>query len=215
MGRPKSTKPTKSKKISVRLTEADYMKIKSIYGSIQAFLDLIVKTLPLVLLFSCNSPSAPVSSEAISAAAPTAKTGTLYAVVGWFQRSVSLGYVINYSCTEDECKITGELRTYLNNTYYNGTGFITEFYIVESSLRRADGDIYQGQICNSSATCFDLRLNVATNYAAVSNGTHCMERSHVSNKTDYDAFIATFLPAYSNSGYLQIWTGMTKSLCGF
>jgi len=48
-GRPESEKPTKDKKISARLTEEDYMKIKSVYGSLQKFLDLMVKAVPIIV----------------------------------------------------------------------------------------------------------------------------------------------------------------------
>ena len=45
MARPKSTKPTKNQLKAIRLTEEDLMKIKKIYGSLQKFIDLMVKTL--------------------------------------------------------------------------------------------------------------------------------------------------------------------------
>jgi hypothetical protein len=43
MARPKSEQPTKSKIISIRLTEKDYEQLKKDYGSIQKALEFFLK----------------------------------------------------------------------------------------------------------------------------------------------------------------------------
>lgn len=65
MARPKSTKPTKNQLKAIRLTEEDLMKIKKLYGSLQKFIDVMVKMLPLIILISCGSMnvSLPTKSE--------------------------------------------------------------------------------------------------------------------------------------------------------
>jgi len=43
MGRPRSEQPTKSKIISIRLTEKDYEQLKKDYGSIQKAIESFLK----------------------------------------------------------------------------------------------------------------------------------------------------------------------------
>jgi hypothetical protein len=217
MARPKSKDPIKSRKISLRLTEEDYMKIKSVYGSLQKFLDLMVKAVPIIALMSCNAPQ---TASEVARVTDTAQgksytsQGAIYAVAGWFQRSTDLAYKLSYQCDDYECLIDADLGSYLDNTQYNGTGYLSDYHVAQQTINKADGNFYQGQICNGQNLCMDIRINFITKYIAVSDGTNCMHSSKISTSEEYNSFVSSFTSNLTNSGYLKIWN-TPESACGF
>lgn len=217
MARPKSTKPIKDKILSVRLTKEDYVKIKTTYGSIQAFLDLMIKTLPIVLLMACNGvPSTSQEAPVDQSIAKIYKTD--YASIEFISRGAALSYKLTHHCDDYQCEIHGDLGTYLNNVQYNGTGYLADFHFVKTIIRRADGNFYQGQICDRDGRlCYELRFNPTSKYAAVSNGAVCMISYKYIYKEEYDLFINRFSDdlGTTNSQYLQFLDAAPDAVCGF
>lgn len=114
MARPKSKEPTKDRKISLRVTEANYMKIKSVYGSIQRFFDLMLKVLPVLILVSCGQGG------------DTVNTGSQNE-----EGSIVANYrQINYSCDGLICIISD--NDYKYTMVFTGTVYYEGNYCIDN-----------------------------------------------------------------------------------
>lgn len=193
MVRPKSTKPIKSKKISARLTEADYMKIKAVYGSIQAFLDLMVKTLPILVLVSCKGVEVPADS----AKASTAKEETviptepeevyeidtnIYSTINYYTATPQrLAYSLSVKCTDTKCYVSGMLYEFIRTRGLNTDG------IKDVAVLDRHGEFSYGEICMINGGCYSATLK-GTSHLAIENTTKCMSASTNASFNVFEAF---------------------------
>lgn len=179
MARPKSTKPTKSKKISARLTEADYMKIKAVYGSIQAFLDLMVKALPILILVSCNPPL-----ESNNPESPSETFDTIGSMKSGFTNlniNTALGADIVYKCNSMRCYLTGDLYSLYNNTTIKST-------IVNNAIMEIQGAKAYGEICLSNGQCYDGIFKIGQELV-IETETKCLGTINQYNQSEFNAFL--------------------------
>lgn len=235
MARPKSVNP-KSKIISVRLTEDQYMKIMKRYGSVQKLVNHILALIGLVLLVSCNgggassTPTAPVEVPAPTTTetptvAPTVSTSSTGFVANIAPEHAphESGYALSYSCTDsgNDCQISsGKFYFYYLEVYTSGHRAHQYFQITTSDLRKVGANIYQGNMCNSYGNCTELRLNLAEKKAAITDGTNCMKKENYSNGTtisEVEAFYASIKDSHTGGEMLtaDIRGSTAKSLCGF
>jgi hypothetical protein len=227
MARPKSTKPIKEKIQSVRLTKEDYVKIKKLYGSIQKYLDIMIKTLPIVILIACKQAEVAPREEALDVnstnktAAPIIRE-RIYAI----SRSQNeLGFDIDADCNESRCVIEGKI--------YNYTAYkkVDLFNFVEShSVFNVRGTVnydqvsgrYEGQLVSEDrftnrdlyGMTFTVNFDSETKTLRLqapregSMGTStCISNSSTVLKEEFDEFIQTTTQTfwtsyfYSNSNY--------------
>lgn len=182
MARPKSLKPTKNQLKAIRLTEEDLMKIKKLYGSLQKFIDVMVKMLPLIILISCGGGTGSTVSQN-SEAGLAATTGELYAKADDVRKPYSLGYDLSYSCSGDSCSFTGELH------HWNiASTFVTKAQINSGNLTKS-GSVYTGIFYMASGQSFNVSVNIGQNFIKIDNGVNCTRTQITTTQSGYDAYL--------------------------
>lgn len=201
MARPKSLKPTKNQLKAVRLTEEQLMKIKAIYGSLQKFIDLMVKTLPIILLLSCGGAK---SGSQNSEQGLGATTGDLYAKSVNIQKPYSLGYDLSYSCSGSTCSFTGELH------HWNISGtFVTKGQINLGSLTKS-GSNYVGIFHMANGRQFNVSVNIDQNFIKIDNGVNCTRTQASTTQNGYDAYLGSVANANGTIAFNALTIGQCE-----
>jgi hypothetical protein len=204
MARPKSLKPTKNQLKAVRLTKDDLVKIKTLYGSLQKWIDLMIKVLPVLLFISCGGGAG--GGAASSSAGTTSgsnTTGNIYAKAVSIQKEYSLGYDLSYSCSGNTCSFSGEFHHYR----YNNND-ITKTQITTAELTQSGSD-YVGIIYLSSGQQFNASIRIGQNFIKIDNGTYCTRSQSATTQSGYDAFLSGVTV---NDGSLQ-FNALTIGQC--
>lgn len=202
MARPKSLKPTKNQLKAIRLTEEDLMKIKKLYGSLQKFIDAMVKMLPLIILISCGGGAGSSASQN-SEVGLAATNGELYAKADDVRKPYSLGYDLSYSCSGDTCSFTGELHHWnIANT------FVTKAQINSGSLTKS-GSVYIGIFYMTNGQQFNASVNIGQNFIKIDNGVNCTRTQISTTQNGYDAYLG----GVANTNGMIAFNSLTVGQC--
>jgi len=197
MARPKSTKPIKDKILSVRLTKEDYVKIKKAYGSIQKYLDIMIKTLPIIILISCKAPEAPIEVAKTSIPVENIvepeeafeiETSMYSKMVYGTSSPTYFAYSLDVKCTDTKCYIEGVAH---EGQSWQRTVYSFHFYSNTERIElERNGNVAMGRRCSEGYGCYDLILKINESFS-MDNGVDCYKANANTSKSQFEQSLNT------------------------